>query len=93
MDVIENIKTARYYLDNIVKEIEKAPEKTSIIRLISLCKMIDERYKEACNDIDGLMEEPIGTKYRNGMNSEFYIEGLDWHMVSLALDKIENRLR
>ena len=63
--------------------------KSALTEVLRGCRDIEEQYKEFCEQRDAAEGEEKGTNYAQGVNMEFYIEGLSWHDVSLALRRLE----
>lgn len=57
--------------------------------MLQAVRVLDEHYKEFCNEFDENDGSSEGTTYKQGINIEFYIEADLWHDVSLALRKID----
>jgi len=89
MSISYDLERAKNLIQNVIKELEEAPEKKAIIELINACEAIDRYYKERyCAELDLDYNEPDGTTYEEGICLEFYIEAEWWHDVSKALRKL-----
>lgn len=83
-----DIATAKELLDRAEQNLEKAPERDAIIRLLGACQATDVLYKEYCNGIDEANGDPIGESYELDPNIEFYIDTSAWHTISEALREL-----
>ena len=87
------LEYARNYIDEVLRRMEKYPEKGAISDLLRAVKSIDLYYEEFCDQVDEDYGQPEGTTYRDGISIEFYIEAGAWHDISLALRKLEKEHR
>ncbi len=92
MPIKYRLEQAECLIKGILQELDSAPEKSEIAGLLAACDVIDEKYKEFCDNHDDFSGEEAGTTYKNGINIEFEIEADWWHDVSLLLRKLrENK--
>lgn len=88
MTIKDKLNYARTQITSAIKDLTEAETIGDISSLIRACQQLDEQYEEMCDDWDIQHGDEPGTTYKTGLNIEFYIEGLDWHDVSLALRKL-----
>lgn len=84
----DQLEEATRLIQEVAKSLEDSPEheKSQAAKfLIEKCEIIEERYKEYCEECDDSFGYEPGTSYKEGVNMEFYIESSDWHQISLAL--------
>lgn len=88
---IRYLKGIQTRIDEVIQDLEDAPEKADIIDLIKACEFLDEDYKENfCDSNDRMESLPIGTTYNeeHGEYMEYYCEASAWHEVSKILRKM-----
>jgi hypothetical protein len=88
-DIIFRLEYIEKQIRTIKSIIETCPDLLALTEIIKTCKEIDDYYKEFCEQRDEAEGEEKGTNYRDGVNMEFYIEGLDWYTISVALRRLE----
>jgi hypothetical protein len=79
-NIVESAIAERDMLDNINKEDLQA--------LIDACMQLDLQYQWDCDTLDGQLNDPPGTSYVDGIDSEYMLEASYIHNVSVALRRI-----
>lgn len=88
----DNLESAKACIDFVLREIDRKPsmkEKLIIQEIIKKCVEIDEKYKNHCMFSDNTyaiqtLDIDIDS-YKNGLDSEFEIDGCLWHEISVLL--------
>ena len=88
--IMNKLNQARMNIEAAIETLEENPEIDAISEILDACSRIDAYYREWCKELDDYDCAPKGTNYKDGVNMEFYIEGLWWHDVSRALRKLIN---
>ena len=87
--IIRKLELIRNYANESIKEIRNAPEKAILSELMKALYQLDTHYKDYCEECDEDYGYEKGTHYREDMNMKWYIEGLQWHEVSLLLRELK----
>jgi hypothetical protein len=88
MSITWDLESAQRLIEGVVQQLEEAPEKAAIVKLIAACESLDRHYKKACEEVDLDYGDPIGTAYEDGFNMEYCIEGDWWQEISEALREL-----
>ena len=88
MSMTFDLELAIRTIEGVIKDLNNAPEKTAIVKLIKACEAIDRHYFKTCQQIDEDYGDEPGTAYEGGFNMEYYIEGDWWQEVSEALREL-----
>ena len=88
MGIIDEIERITILSRSVVTDLKKAPEKEAIVSLLQVCQELDLYYQEYCRDDELEYYRDKKNTYELGLNMEFYIEGSQWHEVSIALRKL-----
>jgi len=91
-DIEWDLQQVENLLTRIRERIEADEDIGLLAELMETVGVLDERYKEFCDEIDREDGEEVGSMYNDefGPNIEFYIEADDWHKISLAFRKLRN---
>ena len=90
MKIEHRLQYAKNYIDAVLEDLEKTPEKSDIAELLYQVKCLNMGYQEWCKEMDEERGDPEGTCYEHGVCIEYYMEAEDMHDLSLALRKLEN---
>lgn len=85
MSIKWDLESAQRLIEGVVQQLEAAPEKAAIIKLIATCESQDRHYKKTCEEVDLDNGDPIGTAYEDGFNMEYYMDSDSWQEISEAL--------
>lgn len=90
--LIDTLKGITKTLDQAIKELENAPEKSYIIELIDYCSSLDDMFKQFCEQVDYEVGENSNS-YETGQNIdlEFYIDGSFMYQLSKILRKFKTK--
>ncbi len=90
---MNNLERIKQLIQNEIDRPDHNNNNDLIDQLIAACEVIDAEYKIMCNEIDTYAGDSAGEpSYVQGVSTEFYIEGTDWHNISLVLRQLTNRV-
>lgn len=88
-DIIFRLEVIEKSIRTVKSIIETCPDLTALTELLAACNEIESYYITYCEEQDETAGVKKGTAYQEGVNMEFYIEGLDWHRISQALRQLK----
>lgn len=91
MTIRQDATYAKRYIERIIDDLDRDPEKEALLNLVEACEKIDAYYEQWCKELDEEIGENEGASYKYGVSLEFQIEADWWHEVSLALRQLKNR--